>query len=270
MYSPRRSDNGLLSGHPSPQTAHLHRTVRHDGQLQRSRPLTRKYEVAHLSTPDPSMPQTICEFSRTAPATPMFEDAFAAVARGSLISTTNGLVAVEDLLPGDQLETVGHGPQTLHWIGAMTLFPNVTGDADAGQLLRVSADSFGIGRPMPDLILGPRARLFYRNSACLSLVGSETAFAPAHAFADGNSVTAVTPVSPVLVFHLGLNGQHIIRANGLEIESYHPGSHTDILPDRETMGLFMTLFPHLNTFRDFGPLRTPRLTAFEIEDMQAA
>ncbi|MCO6381088.1 Hint domain-containing protein, partial [Oceanicola sp. 502str15] len=145
-------------------------------------PLTRRFEVSYLASNG-----DIDEFQRVAPATPLFEEAFSALGRGALISTVDGLTAVEDILPGTLVETA-NGPKPLLWIGSMTVFPE-SGELAARapgrepqKMLRIATDAFGFGRPAPDLMLGPKARLLYRSAACTEAVGAEEAFAPARAF----------------------------------------------------------------------------------------
>jgi hypothetical protein len=250
------------------RSAHIpSRSVRRGVDPLRNQPLTRRYDVLSLAPNG-----DINEFSRVAPATPVFEDAFAALARGTLIATEHGPVAVEDLVPGTRIDTLTAGLQPLLWIGAMTVYPDGRqgpGGEGAG-LTRLAADTFGFGRPAPDLVLGPRARILFRSSQCQGLVGAEHAFAPARAFTDGDGVIEVMPVSPVRVFHLALHGQQVIRANGMEVESFHPGSEPEAVMTPETMELFLSLFPHIERPRDFGPIEIPRLTAFELERLRAA
>lgn len=210
-------------------------------------------------------------FNQIAPASPVFEDAFGAFAHGTLISTTSGPVAVEDLDPGMKLETVGAGPQTLLWVGSMMVYPSMPDlDEDEARLTRITSETFGMGRPLPDLLLGHRARILFRHGRCLEAVGAPAAFAPASGFVDGDQVLRVAPPTPVRVYHLGLYGQHILRANGVEVESFHPGLQPEMMMDRETFLLFLSLFPHVKTPEDFGPMPTPRLTAFELDGMRAA
>ena len=69
------------------------------GHVQsRARTPTRKYEVAYLSAEG-----RIVEFSRKAPAIASFEDAFGALGHGAILQTNNGPMAVEDVLPGDEI-----------------------------------------------------------------------------------------------------------------------------------------------------------------------
>jgi len=222
----------------------------------RALPKTRRYEISYLDNSS-----EITSFTRVAPAIPVFEDAFSAIARGTIIATEQGPIAVEDLLPGVRVNTFENGFQTLLWSGSTTLIPNAKNQSDGmGRLSRITADSFGLGRPMPDLLLGPRARLLRRDAALVSALGLDTALVPITAFTDGETVLEITPVAPVRVYHLAFAKHQIILANGLEIESYHPGHLSELHMSYEMRGLFLTLFPHIRTLDDFGTLAYQRIT----------
>jgi hypothetical protein len=216
----------------------------------------RRYEVMALM-PDGSIADEV----RAAPAVPMFENAFAAIAHGTLVATREGPVAVEDLIPGMEVETRDHGPQALLWRGATTLVPRA-GDAEACRLYRIPMDSFGAQRPMPDLLLGPHARLVHRSAALKDLIGTDTALVPLEAFVDGHHLIEVHPVSPVHVFHLGFSRHEVITVNGLQIESFHPGTEVATRLPEVDLKRYLSLFPHLTGLAGFGPLK-PRLEHVE-------
>lgn len=224
----------------------------------------RRYEVNGLG-PD-GHPQQVL---RTLPAEPHLDEAFAAFARGTLIATPGGPVAIEDLAPGMTLTTADAGPQRLMWVGSTLLMPGAVRTNLPG-LTRITADSLGLGRPMPDLILGPRARMLFRHPGCHAILGTGQAFAPASAFVDGVALIGLRITRPTRVFHLALEAQHVLLANGVEVESYHPGDNAADLMDPGAKLKFLALFPHLGGFEGFGPMTTPRLTAFEIDRMRAA
>lgn len=229
-------------------------------------PRTRRYEVAYLGHDS-----EINEFTRIAPAMPTFEDAFCALARGSIIATDEGPIAVEDLLPGTRVLTRDNGAQPLLWAGSMTLLPSIPDQPDsAGKLSRVTADSFGLGRPMPDLLLGPSARLFRRDAVLVSAMGTKAALAPITAFIDGDTVLEITPVTPVPVYHLAFECHQIIFANGLEVESYHPGNRNEIPLTGQMRALFLAMFPHIKSLSEFGPQAYPRMSLDETLDVLAA
>ncbi|GGL60022.1 Hint domain-containing protein [Wenxinia marina] len=206
------------------------------------------------------------EAMRLVPALPAFDDAFAALARGTILPTERGHVAVEDLLPGDRVRCGRDGFETLVWRGSTMVVPGAAGqDPAMGRLTRIAADSMGIARPMPDLVLGPKARLVHRAPGIRVLTGQEAALIPAADFIDGIQVVALTPATPVQVFQLGFR-QHVrLTANGVEIESHHPGpAHLTGLR-AEMLQLYLSCFPHVERLEDFGAPMLPRLRRADLD-----
>ncbi|MBZ4023233.1 hypothetical protein CKO11_12270 [Rhodobacter sp. TJ_12] len=237
------------------------------GKALRAMPLTRRYEAAWLDACG-----QIQDNTRIAPATPLFEEAFSALARGAVIATEEGPVAVEDLVPGMRALTAEGRVETITWIGSMVIYPE--GDSpragDGGEkvtLTRVTAEALGAGRPMQDVVLGPRARLCLRHSRLRRVAGLEAAYAPARAFIDGVSVIELTPATPVTVFHVVLERHGSLKVGGLEVEAFHPGEGVERMIDPRMLSLFEAQFPQLDTLADFGPLAHPRLTRFEVESL---
>jgi len=200
----------------------------------------------------------IRETVTVAPAAPLFEAAHSAFVRGTLVSTPNGPVAVQDLLPGDKVVTADHGSLAVLWIGTMELRPD-DARGSAHKLTRIMADAFGMNRPLSDLVTGPGARLLSRPRYLRDRLGSDQVLTPPHAMADGHSAICLTPRQPVTLFHLCLRRHAVICVNGLQAESFHPGAgfDRDLTPDRFRQ--FLSLFPHIRAPRDFGPLAHLRL-----------
>lgn len=227
--------------------------------------MTRRYEARWL-TAEGHVEGT----TRTAPALPEFEEAFSAIARGTLIETTQGFVAVEDLEPG-MVAVTGEGRrEVITWIGSMTLFPAGTIPGLASSAMtRITADAFGGGRPMPDLLLGPQARLLMKDARTRA-AGHPAAYLPARALVDGESIIEVAPVAPVTMYHLVLERQGSLACAGIEIESYHPGRNLAERLEPQLAAMLLALFPQMTTFADFGPMSHPRLALDEAEGLQAA
>lgn len=230
------------------------------GRAQRAMPLMRKVEIVYLNPRN-----EIVDGSRLVPAVPVFEDAFAAFARGTLLQTERGLVAIEDLWPGDRVRTVSNSFQTLLWRGSTMIVPHAQGqEVTMGRLTRIAADALGIARPMHDLVLGPRARLVYRAPGIRALTGKENALIPARDFIDGNNIIELTPPGAVPVYHIAFEAHECVIANGVEVESYNPGpAHAmGLRPDLVT--LFLSCFPHLNSVEEFGLTAFPRLRLHDL------
>lgn len=228
--------------------------------------LMRKFEVLSL------LPNGDTRSSHhIAPATPLFENCATAFARGTLIQTTQGPMAIEDMLPGDLVECVDADPAKVLWIGSTMMVPSAPGQAEhMRHLVRIMSDSFGIGRPMPDLLLGPAARLLQDKHAYHLVTGNRRLFLPVLELADGMGLIEVTPPSPVRVYHIALERHAAIRAAGLAVESYHPGEYWVEGVGQNMMNLFLSLFPHISKPEDFGPLAYPQTTRDILDSLSAA
>lgn len=221
----------------------------------------RRVEVACLS---PS--GEVIESPRLIPALPAFEAPFAAFTRATFVTTTRGLTAVGDLWPGDQVRTVENGFQTLLWKGTTQLVPHARGqDPAMGRLTRIASDGLGIARPMGDLVLGPSARITHRSPVVEKLTGQDMALISARDFVDGFSILEITPPAPVEICHLAFANHEIIVANGVEVESYHPGPVHNLGLRPEYMDLFLSCFPHLDSYGDWGLPAHPRLQRSDLD-----
>lgn len=237
------------------------RFARTDGRPQRNTPLMRKIEVAFL-LPDLS----ISRRSVSVPRSPTFEHAAAGFARGAVLPTINGPVAIEDIEPGDYVDT-SRGPQAVLWVGSTLLQP---GPAGAGSslthLTRVMADAFGPSRPERDLILGPGARIVRKRT----LDDDHCVLCPVSDIVDGLQAFDVTPPSAVELFHLRFARHATFRVNGLEVESYHPGEDIHHRLQGRLRDAFLGLFPGIDSFAAFGPLSVPRIASDRMDSRDVA
>lgn len=204
------------------------------------------------------------EAERMVPGTALFSEALGAVVRGGIVATTSGPVAVEDLIPGDEIHT-SSGPRTLLWKGAQT----VVRTTRSRMLYRIPADALGLERPTLDLLLGPGARILSRRGQVAAAFEGDAAFVPISMLVDGMTVIGIAPVSAVQTFHLGFREHCTFAVNGVELESVHPG-RLGLSLDDEFLALYMRLFPHLSCPADFGPLALPRLPGSPTGEINAA
>lgn len=203
-----------------------------------------------------------------APSIPVIEGACASMARGALVATEAGPVAVEDLTPGMAVMTSEHGPLPLNWIGSYDMSPREAQTLDRGSLFRITAEAFGLSKPATDLLLAPRAHILMRHAACKAQFGVPMAFAPVRAFEDGMAVFSVKPMSPVSLYNLGFDRQATITVGGVEMESFHPGAHSEMLLDDETRHALLRLFPQARGLEYFGPQLIQHLTTFEVKALR--
>ncbi|MFK7870220.1 MAG: Hint domain-containing protein [Roseobacter sp.] len=198
----------------------------------------------------------IAELARRIPATPQFEAAFGAFARGTLLQTEEALIAIEDVLPGDRLITADGRTETVLWIGKMRY--TAQNDVMRKPLVRVLPDAFGPNRPENNTILGPYARLLYPAPGVAKKTDVCSVTTPASAFLDNGTVVEALPPTEVQLYHLILGRHAAVIAGGIAVETYHPGLHPLEHIEPRFKCLFPGLFPHVTHLADFGPLHYAR------------
>lgn len=234
--------------------------------VPRAAPILRRVGIAYLSPVG-----DVEELTRLVPALPVFDEAFAAFARGTLFATERGLVAVEDLWPGAKVRLGDGGATRLLWRGSTMIVPQSQGqDPAMTRLTRISTDTLGLGRPFQDLMLGPKARVVNRHPGVRLLTGRDAGLLPAADLVDGVTVAEVSPPSAVEVFHLAFDRHERLLANGVEVESYHPGALHAFPLKGEQLSLFLSCFPHRQDLSDFGDPALPRLRLRDLDLFDAA
>lgn len=217
-------------------------------ERNQSKPQLRRYEVSSL------LPNgDIAETRHIAPALPIFEDAFCAFTRGSMVETEFGPVSIEDLLPGDRILTGDGASEPLIWKGSTTLVPGRPGPQGRNlRLTRIMADSFGMQRPMSCVISGPSARILHTPDHLRAVSGGQQTLTPVQEFQDGMNVIETAPPTAVDLFHICLPRHAVIRVSGLEFETYHPGINAARNISHAMRGVYLGLFPHISQLCDFG------------------
>ncbi|MES0824455.1 Hint domain-containing protein [Ruegeria sp. SCP11] len=225
----------------------------------------RRYEVSTLMKNG-----DVAQTRHIAPALPMFEDAFCAFTRGSLVETEFGPTAIEDLLPGDTVQTHNGASETVLWKGSVTLVPGREDSRGRTRpLTRIMADTFGMQKPMSGVIAGPSARLLGTPAHLRHLHGGGPVLTPVHEFQDGTSVIETLPPTPIELFHICLRQHSVIKVDGLQFETYHPGINAIRAVSKSLKSIYMNLFAHVDTLNDFGPLAMPRAGDGEVDAITA-
>ena len=122
---------------------------------------------------------------------PLFDSTFSAFARGSLMSTAQGYVAIEDLLPGDNLHISSGEAAKILWIGSSTFVP--AAPDRRMPLDQIMANTFGVSRPSSFLTIGPSARLLQTPHHLRGNQGGTQMFTHASEFFDGVNVIEIPP-----------------------------------------------------------------------------
>lgn len=195
--------------------------------LQNKAPLMRKYSAVWLDSEGREQ-----WMERLAPATPDFEQAFSSVTHSTLIFSPSGPIQASDLMPGDLITGASGKTRQVVWIGSMTGVPTFDSPhLPPFRLVRISADAFGLDRPMGDLTLAPHAQLSLGHDLM-----------PASDRVDGDAACEIMPQSSVRMYHVMLDRPDSILANGVPVASFvAQGSRYDQMgPNRKA--LFKSFF----------------------------
>lgn len=145
-------------------------------------------------------------------------------ARGTLIQTAHGRVAVEDLREGDMVLTRDDGLQPIRWIGSQTFSAGDLMATPNLKPIRIAAGALGKDTPTADLIVSPQHRILVRSKIAQRMFGTDEVLLAAKQLLELNGIDIVNDAAEVEYFHFLFNKHEIVFANGAEAESLYTGS----------------------------------------------
>ena len=145
------------------------------------------------------------------PASTVSEAAVTCFGSGTLIRTTVGDVAVEDLTIGAVAVTSSGSHRPIRWLGHRVVDCRYHPRPQEIMPVRISAHAFGENRPARDLMVSPG------HSLCVDVVGE--VLIPAAALINGSTVVQ-DDVESVTYWHVELETHEIILAENMPVESY--------------------------------------------------
>lgn len=183
---------------------------------------------------------------------------------GTLIVTDRGERPVESLSPGDMILTRDNGFQPLRWIGRSTR--RALGQ-DAP--IRFSAGAIGNHEAVE---FSPNHRVLVTSLIASLLFGESEVLIKAKDLVNGTTIRPRADGKTVIYLHLLFDRHEIVRGNGLDSESYHPGQETIHAFDAETRAEILRLMPNGDamTGYGFGPAARVSLRAFEAKALLKA
>lgn len=164
---------------------------------------------------------------------------------GTHISTPDGPMLVEDLREGDQVLTRDGGAQDILWIGSRRMTGARLFVMPRLRPIRFRTGALGIERPDQELLVSPQHRMLIRGHAARALFNTSEVLVAASELVNGTSITVDLNVREIRYIHLLLPAHHILWANGVETESFHPASTNLTLLDNTDKSRLLAQFPEL-------------------------
>ncbi len=155
--------------------------------------------------------------------TPSDEPAVICFTPGTRIRTEDGDVAIEELGTGDRVLTRDDGPQEVLWSGHRRMSGARLFAMPDQRPIRMRAGALGVERPDADLIVSPEHRVLITGRAAMDLWGEDEVLVRAADLVGDSRVTVDHSLRETFYIHLMLDRHEVVWANGLEVESFHPG-----------------------------------------------
>jgi len=147
-------------------------------------------------------------------------------ARGTIIETPHGALPIEQLEDGDEILAFDASVQQISWTGKrrisgleLILHPQL-------QPVRIMAGALTSGRPGQDLLVSQNCGLLVDDWRAPYLFGEDEIMVPAESLLNNIKVLIECPLAGIDYFHLLVDGQAMVCANGLWAESMLPDAAT--------------------------------------------
>lgn len=146
---------------------------------------------------------------------------------GTRLRTPHGDRLVEELREGDLIETRDAGAQEIIWIGQRHMSGARLHAMPDLRPVRIRAGALGPGEPPADLVVSPRHKVLIRGAIARALFGETEVLASVTDLLNDRSILRDHAAREVEYVHILLPRHHVVWANGVETESFHPAS-TDL------------------------------------------
>ncbi|MBI1172020.1 hypothetical protein GC209_11520 [bacterium] len=188
---------------------------------------------------------------------------------GTLIATARGPVPVEDLRPGDLVETLDHGAQPLRWIGRREVSLADLIVQPSLRPIRIGAGALGQGLPCRALMVSAQHRMLIEAGRAEMLFGEAQVLVAARHLTGLADVAQVFPAG-VTYLHLLFDAHEIVAAEGAWSESFQPASRTLADMDADQRAEIDALFPDLSRQVEGFAAARPTLKAHEVRVLLTA
>ncbi|MFG5384708.1 Hint domain-containing protein [Yoonia sp. R2-816] len=164
---------------------------------------------------------------------------------GTLIATAEGDMLVDDLVPGQLINTADDGLAPIVWIYSRGLSAD---DMIANQALRpivIAKGALGNGLPQRELRVSQQHRMLVCGKIAERMFDANEVLVPAKALTEIDGIDVAMEPSALTYFHLAVLKHSILFANGAPTESFFPGKQALGALSEGARNEFLTLFPDL-------------------------
>lgn len=143
---------------------------------------------------------------------------------GTLLRTPEGDRRVEDLCEGDRIDTKDSGAQEIVWVGRRQMSGARLYAMPELRPVRIRAGALGGRDPREDLVVSPRHKVLLQGAFAQALFNETEVLVAAEDLVNDRTIARDYSLRSVEYVHLLLPRHHVVWANGVETESFHPAS----------------------------------------------
>ena len=143
---------------------------------------------------------------------------------GTRIETPEGPRLVEDLRPGDLVQTRDDGAQEIQWVGSRRMSGARLFAMPRLRPVRIRTGALGVDRPDQELLVSPEHRMLIKGDVAQALFNTPEVLISARDLINNQTISVDLAVREVTYIHVLLPRHQILWANGVETESFHPAS----------------------------------------------
>jgi len=170
--------------------------------------------------------------------------------RGTLIKTSRGMRAVEDLREDDLIVTRDNGLQAVRWIGSRKLAFADLHAAPWLRPIRIAAGALAPHVPTSDLCVSPQHRVLIRSKIAHNMFGTMEVLVAAKQICGIDGVDVVHDMEEIEYFHMLFDRHEIVISNGAETESLYPGPEALKNVGATALEEIYAIFPELENCSD--------------------
>lgn len=171
--------------------------------------------------------------------------------KGTMISTPEGMRAVESLRVGDLVMTADHGAQAVRWINQRRVSGWALAAAAHLRPIRIAAGALGAGCPANDLLVSPQHRMLVRSKIAQRMFEADEVLVAAKHLVGMPGIEVVDGLPEVTYLHFICDNHEVVFANGAPAESLYAGPVALKSLGEDALAEILLLFPDLAQMDSF-------------------
>lgn len=183
---------------------------------------------------------------------------------GTWIETPDGQRRIEELREGDKVQTQDNGAQEILWTGSRRMTGARLFAMPRLRPIRIATGALGGERPGQELLVSPEHRMIVKGAAPRALFNTPEVLVAAKDLVNGSTITVDLKAREVTYIHLLLPRHEVLRANGVETESFHPANTALSMLSEEDRDRLVAAMPNLqHDLHTYGSYARRNLSASE-------